>query len=330
MNTNSTKAKAMAWMRLVILAVIAIALVKFAFFPAGATKDDAGLAPKADFSESTVSVSRGSVASTVTASGTVQQDGARQLKATLEGNVIAFNVNEGQQVAAGDAIAQVQQTIRGEDTVTTDAEGNQTTVPGRVDYKSEWITAPVAGAVHFNVVKNQAVNPGDVVGTIQPSSFAVVAQLSADQMYRIPSAPDKATITIKNGPQPFECTGLTIDAKAGTQGTEEGTTATNIEARCPIPAGIQVFPGLQASMNITAGQAQDVLTLPATAVEGRYQKGYVYLPDHTKKEVEIGLTDGQLVEIRSGLEEGEEVLEYVPGGSSTDDMACDPMTGEGC
>ena len=330
MNTTSTKTTAMAWIRIAVLAVIAVALVKFAFFPAAAAQDDAGAAPKADFAESTVTVSRGSVASTVTASGTVQQDGARQLKATLEGNVIAFEASEGQQVAAGDAIAQIQQTIHGEDTVATDADGNETTVPGGVDYRSEWVTAPVAGTVRLGVVKNQAVGAGDAIATIQPSSYAVVAQLSADQMYRIPAAPDKAQIAIKNGPQPFECTGLAIDAKSGTQGTEEGTTATNIEARCPIPEGVKVFPGLQATMDITAGQADDVLTLPATAVEGRYQKGYVYLPDHTRKEVEIGLTDGQLVEIRSGLAEGDEVLEYVPGGSSSDDMECDPMTGEGC
>lgn len=328
---TSTLTKVMNWTKLVALVVIAISLVKFAFFPAGGTSDDGALAPDVDFTQSTVVAERGTVSATVTATGTIQQDGAGQLKAPLEGTVIALNVAEGQQVNAGDAIAQIQQQIPGEDIVTTDEEGNQIVMPGGTDYRSQWVTAPVAGTVHLTAVKNQTVSAGDSLGTVQPNTYAVVAQLSADQMYRISNVPDKATVTIKNGPQPFECTGLKIDAKAGTTGTEEGITATNIEARCPIPADMKVFPGLQATMKINAGEATDVLTLPATAVEGRYQKGFVYTVDGEQKEVEIGLTDGALVEIRSGLEEGEEVLEYVPSSDgSSGDMGCDPMTGEGC
>ena len=328
MKPQSTTQTVMSWIRLLALVVIAVALVKFAFFPAGTALDDATAAPSANFAESTVLAERGHVTSSVSATGTVQQDATGQFKATLDGTVIAFNFNEGQTVAAGDALVQIQKTIQGEDQTVTDADGNVTTVPGRTDYKSEWVTAPASGTVHFTAVKNQAVNPGDSIGTVTPNTHSVVAQLSADQMYRITNAPDTATITIKNGPQPFECSGLKIDVKAGTAGNEEGPTATNIEARCPIPAGMTVFPGLQATMKINAGEAKDVLTLPATAVEGRYQKGFVYTPDGTKKEVEIGLTDGSLVEIRSGIEEGEEVLEYVPATDTA--MQCDPMTGEGC
>lgn len=312
--------KVVAW------CVIALALVKLAFFPAGVK--DTTQNPSADFQESTVTVEKGSVTSSVSADGTITQDGAGGLKAPIEGTIISIAVGEGQEVGAGARIAQIRQEIPGEDSYREDSEGNPIVIPGRTNYRSQWVTAPVAGTVHLTAVLNQSVNAGDSIGNIQPKTHAVVAQLTADQMYRLTSMPESAHVSVKNGPQPFDCTGLKISTNTGSA-TEDGVTATNIEARCPIPADIRVFPGQSATLTINAGEAKDVLVVPATAVEGRYQKGYVYLPDGTQKEVEIGLTDGNMVEIRSGLKEGEEILEYVPGGENTA-MECDPMTGEGC
>ena len=57
--------------------------------------------------------------------------------------------------------------------------------------------------------------------------------------------------------------------------------------------------------------------MPTSAVEGRYQSGSVYLPtdDPTKPEkraVTLGITDGKMVEVKEGLTEGEEILEFTP------------------
>ena len=57
--------------------------------------------------------------------------------------------------------------------------------------------------------------------------------------------------------------------------------------------------------------------MPISAVEGRYQSGSVYLPtsDPTKPEkraVTLGITDGKMVEVKEGLTEGEEILEFTP------------------
>lgn len=320
------KVRAFDIVKVVAWCVIALALVKLAFFPA--ELDDTAQSPSADFQESTVTVERGDITSSVSAEGTITQDSAGGLKSPLEGTIISIAVSDGQEVGAGALIAQVQQEIPGEDSYSEDSKGNQVVTPGRTTYRSQWITAPVSGTVHLSAVVNQSVNAGDSIGNVQPKTYTVVAQLTPDQMYRLTSAPEKARVSVKNGPQPFECKGLKISTNAGSA-TEDGVTATNIEARCPIPADIRVFPGQSATLTINAGEAKDVLLVPATAVEGRYQKGYVYLPDGTQKEVEIGLTDGNMVEIKGGLKEGEEILEYVPGGEDTA-MECDPITGEGC
>ena len=46
-----------------------------------------------------------------------------------------------------------------------------------------------------------------------------------------------------------------------------------------------------------------------------------------KVEVQLGITDGMRVQIVSGIEANQEVLEFIPG---TSEMKCNPFTGEGC
>ncbi len=111
---------------------------------------------------------------------------------------------------------------------------------------------------------------------------------------------------------------------------------------CAVPGGVQVFAGLGATMTVTAGQATDVITVPLTSVEGSVTEGSVWLApagaasgpaaapgaaggepagapaggppgEPQKRKVQLGLNDGSVVEIVSGLAEGEAVLEFIPG-----------------
>ena len=133
-------------------------------------------------------------------------------------------------------------------------------------------------------------------------------------------------MTITNGPAPFTCSGLKIVTPDTTQKNTnqqgENQQSTGIQARCAIPADQKVFPGLGLKMDIVAGSATDVLTLPISAVEGRFQSGFVYIPASDgadkpeKKPVTLGLTDGEIVEIKEGLTESDSVLEFIPTASS--------------
>lgn len=73
--------------------------------------------------------------------------------------------------------------------------------------------------------------------------------------------------------------------------------------------------GYSAVADVEIERRPDVLTLPERLVEFREGKAYVAVPagrgEARRKEVETGLSDGLTVEIRRGLEEGEEVLEPV-------------------
>lgn len=89
-----------------------------------------------------------------------------------------------------------------------------------------------------------------------------------------------------------------------------------------------MFPGLAASVTLAGGKAENVLVVPTTAVEGTAQSGVVFrrTDDGGTEEVPVtlGLTDGSSVEVTGGVEEGAELLQFVPGAAaSTGEVALD-------
>lgn len=327
MATSPRTGRILQIIKIVIWAVIAIALVKFAFFPSVGGKDATqSLDPSANFGPMTVTPTRADITNTVTASGTIEADPASDVKSTGEGTVTYIAVADGSSIESGAPILEVRKEIPGENQTGVDAEGNPTVTPGETTYQYTTIYANATGTLHLNALLGQQFSIGDVVATIQPPTFSAVAALNADQLYRIQEAPQEATITVTNGPAPFTCTGLKIKTPTATPGNAAKSDASNsaggasssgIRAICPIPGDQKVFPGLQVTMDVIAGSAQGVLTLPISAVEGRFQSGYVYVPspegaDPAKKPVKLGITDGKIVEIVEGIGEKDEVLEFVP------------------
>ena len=93
--------------------------------------------------------------------------------------------------------------------------------------------------------------------------------------------------------------------------------------RCAVPAEVTVFAGLSASLVLSGGVAENVLVVPITAVEGAAQSGNVYfvLPDGSTevRPVTLGLNDGINVQVTEGLEEGDMILQFIPGANALPD-----------
>jgi membrane fusion protein, multidrug efflux system len=104
----------------------------------------------------------------------------------------------------------------------------------------------------------------------------------------------------------------TAGADPASAGTGQGGTT----ARCRVPAGTTVFAGMAATVVVDAGVAEDVLVVPVTAVQGSVQQGNVWVVGadgaQEQRAVVLGMTDGDQVEVREGLAEGDEVLAFVP------------------
>jgi multidrug efflux pump subunit AcrA (membrane-fusion protein) len=326
-------------LRLLVWAVIAVALVALAFRGDDGGSSPAGPgAPTLELTSPIVPVARGTVENTVTVQGTVVADAALPVKATAAGTVRRILVKAGAAVTAGQALLEIRSEEERPPVVGTDPDGNPTTTPQSPRVRTVTVTAPGAGTLaSVDVLVDQVVAVGDVVGKVSPGTLSVTATLTQADQFRLLAPPATAEVEIQGGPAPFTCTGLVLGAPAPDAGpppqdgggmpgapASGGTTA-----RCAVPAGTTVFAGMGATMRVQAGLAEDVLVVPVTAVQGSVQQGNVWVVGddgaHEERAVTLGLTDGEQMEVREGLAEGEQVLQFVP---VPDDTPLDPMTGQ--
>ena len=317
-------------LRLLVWTVIAVALVVLAFRGgSGAAAPVSGGAPPVDLTSPVVPVARGTVANTVTVQGTVVADATVPVKATKAGTVRRVLVEPGDVVAEGDAVLEVRWEEEREPVSGSDADGNPTSTPRDPLVRTATVPAPTAGTVGtVDVLVDQVVAVGDRVAGVSPGTLSVTATLTQDDQFRLLAPPSTAQVEAQGGPAPFTCTELTLGAPTtGDDATGEqaapavdpaaavpgqsGTTA-----RCRVPDGTTVFAGMAATVVVDAGLAEDVLVVPVTAVQGSVQQGNVWVvgADGTQEEraVVLGLTDGDQVEVREGLAEGDQVLLFVP------------------
>ncbi len=315
-------------LRLLIWAVIAVALVAIAFRggagePTGATGPGA---PTLDLGSPPIPVARGTITNTVSVDGTVVADAAVPVKATAAGTVRRVLVAKGATVAAGQALLEIRYEEELDPVVGKDAEGNPTSTPRPPRVRTATVSAPVAGTLTtLDALVDQVVAVGDDVGAISPGTLSVTATLTQEEQFRLLAPPGTAEVEVQGGPAPFTCTGLTLGAAPATGNGDDGGTGappeagggtTGTTARCAVPAGVTVFAGMGATVRVQAGTAEDVLVVPITAVQGSVQNGNVWVvaDDGTEEQraVTLGLNDGEQVEIRDGLAEGEQVLQFVP------------------
>jgi hypothetical protein len=308
---------------ILIFAAIAAALVKLAFIPDRVAADGPEM-PSAEIVEPQIPVTIGTIRNDVVLSGTVEADAAVPIPATLTGEVREVGVGQGQWVTAGQEILKLRAVVSYPD--------------GTSGTEWEIVTAPATGTLSsFTALVGQQFSVGDPVGQIAPPAFHVSGSIPPEQLYRLIERPADAQVTINGGPAPFTCTGLSITSPLAGQGTGGGdggnggtgtTGQTGPTVRCAIPPEVTVFAGLTAEIVIAGGVAENVLTVPITAVEGTAGTGNVYfvLPDGSTevRPVTLGLNDGINVEVIEGLAEGDLVLQFIPGAPAT------PPGMEGC
>jgi macrolide-specific efflux system membrane fusion protein len=305
-------------LRLIVFAVIAVALVKVAFFAETAEAAPDPTLPTGQIVEPQIAAALGTVKNDVTLTGSVAADTAVPIKATLAGEVRKLLVSPGQHVDAGTPVLTLVASVPAAD--------------GTVTAKTVTVTAPAAGTLSsFPTLVGQMFAVGDPVGQIAPPTFHVSGSLPPAQLYRLVNQPTEAQVTITGGPAPFACTSLTITsplAGAVADGGEVGESAggTGPTVQCAVPADVTVFPGLAANLVIGGGTAENVLIVPVTAVDGLAGTGRVHfvLDDGTTevRDVTLGINDGINVEVLTGLADGEEILQFIPGADAVVPIGC--------
>jgi len=311
-------------LRLLVVAAIAVALVKLAFFADTAEALDPAQ-PTGQVVEPQVPVALGTITNDVTLPGTVSADAAVPVKAVAVGTVDEIFFAAGQTVTVGDKIYDIKVETILDPVETTDETGMVTITQPKPAISFEKVFAPADGVLSaLTVIHGQSVAIGEITGQVAPPSYSVSGSLSPEQQYRLVTQPTEASIAITNGPAPFTCTGLRIStplagADADATGSDGAPAAggTGTTVSCSIPAEVTVFPGLAAEITIAGGKAENVLVVPTTAVKGSAETGVVWfaLEDGSTEErpVTLGMNDGTNVQVVDGLAEGDLVNQFVPG-----------------
>lgn len=324
MDAHPTRTFILQILKLLVWIVIAVALVKFAFFPNQQSIEE--ITGEGNFTFPTVSVTRGDLSHEITLDASVVRNESEAVKATTAGKIVWFYAADGAAVNEGDPILQILHTEVPE----MDDPEAEPSAPIETYHD---VFAPAPGTLSLDALIDQEVEVGMDLGSVLPDTFHAEVPVTPDQLYSLQGIPKEAELAVTGGPAPFTCTGLKTFTGTPSKDDPEGKGA-GPQLRCDIPESELVFDGVKAKLIIHGGQTSNALLVPVTAVEGRFKTGNVYLPvdDITQKpekvEVSLGVSDGYQIEITKGLAEGQEILEYVPR-QTDDDQNMDPEMGIG-
>jgi hypothetical protein len=175
--------------------------------------------------------------------------------------------------------------------------------------------------------------------------YGIVADIDGTQAYKISDSLGSVQAQIKGGPGPFGCrpkgtvaalpAGVIPDPPAPPAPPApspmppgpivippvepgpglEPSEPTGLRLVCVPPANVKMINGASATLEVITDRVKNALVLPVEAVAGLQGRGQVEVvkPDGTReiRAVTLGLTDGKVIQIRSGLAEDETVS--VPG-----------------
>jgi hypothetical protein len=217
--------------------------------------------------------------------------------------------------------------------------------------KATNVEIPAGSTLAGRLVDDRStVTAGMPIVSAKLAGYGIVADVDGAQAYRIADAVASVQAQITNGPGPFPCSVLgTIAAlpggtipdppaaqpegasnappgkqavppgDAGPPGAQNGGTEpsdpTGLRLVCTAPADVKLINGASVTLEVVTAKAVNALVVPVEAVAGSQGKGKVDVlrPDRTRetRDVVLGLSDGKVVEIKSGLT-GDETL-AVPG-----------------
>lgn len=176
----------------------------------------------------------------------------------------------------------------------------------RDNYNNATIASPIDGVVAaLNIDPGEMVNPQiSPVTVVEMRTTKVKVNVSENVVDSI-KAGTKVPVTINAMNKTVDGTVLTVAPKA-----DPNTRAFAVEIQLPNEKA-EIKPGMVAKLDLSTGTSSGVLVLPVDAVLERDGQYSVFIVEGGKaKEVSIkvGVTSGDLTEIKSGLKEGQTVI----------------------
>ncbi|OGR87991.1 MAG: hypothetical protein A3A86_06710 [Elusimicrobia bacterium RIFCSPLOWO2_01_FULL_60_11] len=232
-----------------------------------------------------VRAEKGSIAVSVLATGVVQPQNRLELKPAIAGRMEDILVQEGQEVKRGQVLAWLSSSERAALLDAARAQGDAELEKWKKIYRPAPMVAPMDGVI--------------IARNAEPGQTAEIT-LDAYSKHKIPGRTHS----------------IAFEAK-----TVNSVTIYEVDV---LPDSVPSFmkSGMTANVAFRIRRKDDVLVIPQQAVrEGEGRDGvetgpYVLVPGaggdkkkkHDKKPIQMGLSDGKMVEVTEGLAEGETVL----------------------
>lgn len=166
--------------------------------------------------------------------------------------------------------------------------------------------------VKWLVSAGAKVAKGYPVASASHVGFALRATVSPENFLRITGKPLSSSGQISGSSAPFACT--LVDPLPSTT-TIESAAAGDSFYGCSVPAEVPTILGMAGQLALVLAHHNQVLAVPIEAVAGSVDNALVNVKQGksaVEKRVELGGSNGYLVEITSGLREGDVVLTPSP------------------
>lgn len=299
-------AKRVIGIGVVVLGLLAIILIGYFYWPRGQQQTS-------QQDVKTATVEKGTIESTLSATGTVISANQVDLNFDYAGELTSLAVGVNSLVAAGQELARLEPTDTkvGEQTLTSSIDGTVIQIGAEVGEQ----IGTTSSTTSQSVSATSSGQTGSSSPSIETSGFITIADLKNLQ---VKMSVDQADITKVSVGQSAK---ITLDAISD---KEFSGSVTFID---PIPVSSQnvitytvnvsladpdpkIYLGMSADVKLNLGKKENVLVVPNLAiktVEGKKVVSKIIDGAPTDVNVEVGLSDDENTEIVSGLLEGDKV-----------------------
>lgn len=294
----------------------------------------------------TATVTRGSLSATIQSTGRLAAKNTISVRSSVTGTAQIVAVRPGDAVKAGDVLVQLDRTpfdqaISQAESQLVNAEEtlNLAEINGGANPSADQTATTLRAAQNLKAAQQQLAKAKDqlasslilapVDGTIidvQTANGAPVGQGSTVVDMANLSSLD-LSVDVDEVDFPHVTNGMTatfrLDAYPGTQikgtitnvspvaQTTGGTTTFPATITFQAPSGLALRPGMNANVTIQTAVRQNVLLIPESALRTVGQRTFVTVVKNgrqTDQEIQIGLRSNGMVEVASGLTQGQKVV----------------------
>jgi membrane fusion protein, macrolide-specific efflux system len=256
-----------------------------------------------------ISPTRGDIRLTISTTGVVEPQNRLEVKPPIAGRVEEIMVREGDRVEAGAILAVLSSTDRASLLDAARFRDEETLQYWEEVYRPSPLIAPIAGEVIVRSVEpGQTVTGNDVVLVIS-DRLIVKAQVDETDIGKVRKG-QEATISLDAYPETKVPS--TVDHIAFESQVVSNVTTYEVDI---LPETVPAIfrSGMTANVEIVREIKRDVLTLPLEVVERGRGAASVLVPGDGKlppqrRPVKIGLSNGERVEIVSGMGPEDRVL----------------------